>query len=313
MNTEDLSGKPPGGRPAPDADDRQFNVHNGFEVELGAASHQGHVREKNEDHYLVMSFGRSLNNLLTNLDEEVLKPSYTSTGYGMLVADGIGGMAAGEVASRWALAKLVELLVETPDWIMRLERTEDVTIILQRMTQRFLKIDETLKEKARWDTTLRGMGTTLTVACTLGNDLVIGHVGDSRAYLLRHGTLKQLTTDHTLAQSLIDAGIAARDDPAPRSMRHVLTAALGSLGKRIEPQVQHLKVLQGDQLLLCTDGLTEMVEDKILAEALFEAKSAQTACETLIDLALSGGGVDNITVVIHRFGSSSSAHELKFA
>src|SRR4026209_1903639 len=94
-----------------------------FDVEFGAASHQGHVREKNEDHYLVMSFGRTLNNLLTNLDEEVLEPSYTSTGYGMLVADGIGGMAAGEVASRWALTKLVELLVETPDWILGLERT----------------------------------------------------------------------------------------------------------------------------------------------------------------------------------------------
>jgi len=313
MNTEEPSGKPAGGRPASDAD-RQGEVRKAFKVELGAATHQGHVREKNEDHYLVMSFGRSLNNLLTNLDEEVLEPNYTSTGYGMLVADGIGGMAAGEVASRWALTKLVELLVETPDWIMRLDQTEDVTIILQRMTQRFLKIDETLKEKARWDATLRGMGTTLTVACTLGNDLVIGHVGDSRAYLLRDGTLKQLTTDHTLAQSLIDAGIAARDDPAPRSMRHVLTAALGSLGKRIEPQVQHLKVFQGDQLLLCTDGLTEMVEDKILAEALFEAESAQAACETLINLALSEGGVDNITVVIHRFGSSSSGtSELKSA
>jgi len=202
--------------------------------------------------------------------------------------------------------------VETPDWIMRLDSTEDVTIILQRMTQRFLKIDETLKEKGRWDASLRGMGTTLTVACTLGNDLVIGHVGDSRAYLLRDGTLKQLTTDHTLAQSLIDAGIAARDDPAPRSMRHVLTAALGALGKRVEPQVQHLKVLQGDQLLLCTDGLTEMVDDKLLAQALFEAESAQAACETLIDLALAGGGVDNVTVVIHRFGfCSSSPNELK--
>lgn len=307
MNTQDPSERPGAGRPASDADDRRGEVQKAFEVQLGAASHQGHVREKNEDHYLVMSFGRSLNNLLTNLDEGVLEPNYSSTGYGMLVADGIGGMAAGEVASHWALTKLVELLVETPDWIMRLERTEDVTIILQRMTQRFLKIDETLKEKARWDATLRGMGTTLTVACTLGNDLIIGHVGDSRAYLLRDGRLQQLTTDHTLAQSLIDAGIAARDDPASRSMRHVLTAALGSLGKRIEPQVQHLKVRQGDQLLLCTDGLTEMVEDKILAEALFEATSAQTACENLVDLALSGGGIDNITVVIHRFGSWSSA------
>jgi len=295
MNTEDP--------PTSDSDDRQDQFPTVFHVDHGAASHQGHVRDNNEDHYLVMRFGRSLNNLMTNLDESVLEPSYASTGYAMLVADGIGGMPAGEVASRWALARLVELLVETPDWIMRLERPDDITEVLQRLTQRLLKIDETLKEKANWDVSMRGMGTTLTIACTLGSDLIIGHVGDSRAYLLRGNTLKQLTTDHTLAQTLIDAGIAERDDPAPRSMRHVLTAALGSLSGRIEPQIQHLKVLQGDQLLLCTDGLTEMVEDKTLAQALSEAESAQAACENLIDLAIAAGGVDNVTAVVHRFGS----------
>jgi len=281
-------------------------VRTAFAVDLGAAWHQGYVRETNEDHYLVMQFGRSLNNLITNLDQRLLQASHVSTGYGMFVADGIGGMAAGEVASSWALAKLVELLVETPDWIMRLERTEDVTIVLQRVTQRFLTIDETLKEKAKWDASLRGMGTTLTVACTLGSDLILGHVGDSRAYLLRGTTLTQLTTDHTLAQTLIDAGIAAREDPAPRSMRHVLTAALGSLGERVEPQVQHLKLRQGDQLLLCTDGLTEMVEDITVARTLCEAKTAQAACENLVDLSLVAGGADNVTVVVHRFGSSST-------
>jgi protein phosphatase len=282
-------------------------VRTAFEVDLGAATHQGHVRENNEDHYLVMEFGRSLNNLKTNLDKQVLEPSYASTGYGMFVADGIGSLAGGEVASRWALSKLVELLVETPDWIMKLERREDLTTVLQRVTQRFLEIDETLKENAKWDVSLRGMGTTLTVAFTLGSDLVIGHVGDSRAYLLRGGRLRQLTIDHTLGQSLIDAGIATRDDPAPRSMRHVLTAALGSLGNRIEPQVQHLQVRPGDQLLLCSDGLTEMVEDETVAKALDEAKSAQVACDNLVDLALSAGGIDNITVVTHRFGALPSS------
>ena len=93
------------------------------------------------------------------------------------------------------------------------------------------------------------MGTTLTVAGTLGSDLVIGHIGDSRAYLLRGNTFKQLTTDHTLAQALIDAGVANSDDPAPRSMRHVLTAAIGSLDERIEPQVQRFRLYGGDQLL----------------------------------------------------------------
>ena len=190
---------------------------------------------------------------------------------------------------------------------MGLERTENISAVLQRITDRFLQIDEALKEKAKWDITLRGSGTTLTVACTLGANLVIGHVGDSRAYLLRDTQLTQLTTDHTLSQSLIDAGIADRDDPAPRSMRHVLTAALGSLGKPIEPQVLHLKVYPGDQLLLCTDGLTKMLEDKAIARVMGETNSALRACEMLIDLTLAEGGFDNVTVAIQRFGPPSPA------
>jgi protein phosphatase len=145
------------------------------------------------------------------------------------------------------------------------------------------------------------MGTTLTVAATIGSEVVLGHVGDSRAYLLRGDTFRQLTTDHTLAQALIDAGVASSDDPASRSMRHVLTAAIGSLDERIEPQVQRLNLLPGDQLLLCTDGLTEMVTDELIAGVLHESKSVDGACQTLIDLALSGGGSDNVTVALARF------------
>lgn len=272
-----------------------------LEVDLGAASHQGHVRENNEDSYLVIRFGRSLENLLTNVEDEFLKKNYVANGYGMLVADGMGGMAGGEVASRLVLSKLIELLVDTSDWVLSLQREQDVLTVLERMTDRFLQLDETVRTEAAADQTLRGMGTTLTVAGAVGNDLIVGHVGDSRAYLLRGDGLKQLTTDHTLAQALIDAGVANRDDPASRSMRHVLTAAVGSLGEQVDPQVQRFKLQPGDQLLLCTDGLTETVEDDTIAEVLREAESAQSACQSLIDLALAGGGVDNVTVVVTRF------------
>jgi len=269
-----------------------------LEIDLGAASHQGHVRENNEDSYLVIRFGRSLENLLTNVDDEFLKQNYSSRGYGMLVADGMGGMAGGEVASRLVLSKLIELLVDTSDWVLALQREHDVMTVLERMTDRFLQLDETVRNEAASDQTLQGMGTTLTVAGVLGSDLIVGHVGDSRAYLLREGNLKQLTTDHTLAQALIDAGVANRDDPASRSMRHVLTAAVGSLGEQVDPQVQRFKLQPGDQLLLCTDGLTETVEDETITQVLRDAESAQSACQSLVDLALAGGGVDNITVVV---------------
>lgn len=272
-------------------------------VDLGALSHTGHVRENNEDSYLVLRFGRSLENLLTNLEDDLLEQSYTITGYGMLVADGMGGMAGGEIASRLALSKLVELVVDTSDWVLSLKQQRDVTTVLERMTDRFLQIDSAVRREADHDYTLQGMGTTLTVAAVLGSNLLIGHVGDSRAYLLRGSNLKQLTTDHTLAQALIDAGVADPDDPASRSMRHVLTAAVGSLGQEVDPQVQRFKLERGDQLLLCTDGLTETVADSTIAHVLQEAASVQSACRTLVDLALAGGGNDNITVVGAKFGS----------
>lgn len=275
-------------------------------VDLAALSHQGHVRENNEDSYLVLRFGRSLENLITNLDDELLEESYTITGYGMLVADGMGGIAGGEIASRLALSKLVELVVDTSDWVLSLERQRDISTVLERMTERFWQIDSAVRSEADHDYTLQGMGTTLTVAAALGSNLIIGHVGDSRAYLLRGSLLKQLTTDHTLAQALIDAGVADADDPASRSMRHVLTAAVGSLGQEVDPQVQRFKLEHGDQLLLCTDGLTETVEDSTIAHVLHEAESSQSACQALVDLALAGGGSDNVTVVIARFASQES-------
>jgi protein phosphatase len=219
----------------------------------------------------------------------------------------MGGMAAGEVASRMAIWKLIELLVDTSDWTLALKRNKDVETVFQRMIQRFYEIDRTLREEAKSDDTLYGMGTTLTVAGTLGNDLVLGHVGDSRAYLSRGTTFRQLTRDHTLAQALIDAGVANSDDPAPRSMRHVLTAAIGSLDERVVPQVQRFRLFPEDQLLLCTDGLTEMVDDDLIASVLREAKTAQAACDDLVDLALGAGGSDNITVVLARFTRNTSA------
>ena len=275
-----------------------------LDVDFGAVSHQGFVRESNQDSFLVMRFGRSLENLMTNLDGDLFEQDYVMSGYGLLVADGMGGMAGGDVASRLALSKLIELIIDTSDWTLALQRQKDVTTVLERMSERFLQIDAVLRREADHDHSLHGMGTTLTVAGALGNNLILGHVGDSRAYLLHEDQLTQLTTDHTLAQALIDAGVAHPDDPASRSMRHVLTAAIGSLGEQVDPQVQRFKLRSGDKLLLCTDGLTEMVDDETIAQVLHEAKSAQDTCQDLIDLSLSSGGTDNVTVVLAHFRSA---------
>jgi protein phosphatase len=112
-----------------------------------------------------------------------------------------------------------------------------------------------------------------------------------------------LTRDHTVAQELIDAGLSGAD-PAARSMRHVLTAALGVLGTRTKPEVKRIQLRPHDQILLCTDGLTAMVDDTTIASALRDGASASSACEELVSLSLAAGGRDNVTVVVARFGGS---------
>lgn len=270
-------------------------------VEIAGATHRGHVRSNNEDHFLAVRFQRSLTTFCTDLEEHHREQNFEEIGYGLMVADGVGGMAAGDVASRFALGKLVDLVAGTPHWIMRFNQREDEINVRQQITQRFRQVDEALREEAKQDSSLMGMGTTLTVAISLGATLLIGHVGGSRAYVMRGQTLYQITDDHTLAQALVDAGITTPDDAAKEPLRHVLTAALGASARPVEPQVRSFRLSHNDQILLCTSGLTEMVAAETIAAVLRESSSVQSACNSLIDLALSAGSADNITVVLARY------------
>jgi protein phosphatase len=272
-----------------------------IKVDIAGATHCGYARENNEDHYLAVKFQRSLETVCTNIEENNLEPVFDEIGYGLLVADGMGGLEAGEVASQLALCKLVELVVNNPDWIMRFNQPRDETIVMQRITQRFRQVDEALRDVAHHERWMSGMGTTLTLAISLGSTLLIGHVGDSRAYVMRGNTLHQLTKDHTLAQALLDAGITNHDDLTTRTLRHVLTAALGATDELSDPQVLRFKLSHNDQVLLCTDGLTEAIAPEMIASILSEADSSQAACNSLIDLALSEGAVDNVTMVLARY------------
>ena len=270
-------------------------------IEIAGATHVGLVRKNNEDHYLALRAHRSLETLCTNLEENNIDQSFDEIGYGLLVADGMGGMAAGEVASRMALCKLVELIVNAPDWVMRFNQRADETIVLQRITQRFRQVNEALKEESDQNSSMAGMGTTLTVALSFGATLLIGHIGDSRAYVMRGDKLHQMTSDDTLDQALINAGLAEPDTDATKAVRHVLTAALGAATDRPDPQVISFKLSHNDQVLLCTDGLTEMVSSETIASVLSKETSSQDACQSLIEHALKGGGKDNVTVLLARY------------
>jgi len=287
-------------QPSPDACAQPDKISSSMiQVEIAARSHSGNGRPGNEDHYLVLRIERSLETVLTNLPEAVLPRRVDETAYGMLVADGLGMMPAGEMASALALRKLVELVVKTPDWIMRMNRRK-AAVVKRRMTERFRQIDEALRQRAEKNLRLEGMSTTLTVACSLAADLFLGHIGDSRAYMLRDDGLHQLTRDHTVAQALIDAGIGEAENLIVRGMRRVLTATLGSARPQVDPQVQHLQLRHGDQLLLCTSGLTESVDAETIRSTLRGASSAEEACRVLVEIALRNGD-DNVTVVLARY------------
>ena len=269
-------------------------------VEIGALSHVGRVRATNQDHFLVARFDRQMSALLTNLPAGYIPERYADAGYGLLVADGMGGQAGGEVASRTAISALVDLALRTPDWIMRIDE-DSAREVLARMDQRIHQVEQTLVDMARNDATLSGMGTTMTLACSMGADLFIAHLGDSRAYLLRQGRLHRLTRDHTIAQELADAGAISPESVDSHPMRHVLTHVIGTKGEKAQAELGMLRLIDHDEVLLCSDGLTEMVTDEAIAGALQKRGSAAGACNALIDMALDAGGRDNVTVVLARY------------
>jgi protein phosphatase len=270
------------------------------EVQLAALSDAGKVRPNNEDHYLVAGAERSLRTILTNLETGSIPDQFVETAYGMLVADGMGGAARGEVASEMAIHLIVEMFLRTPDWIMSLEEPV-VKEVLDRMDKRFRQVEAAMVAETQINRDLRGMGTTLTLACSLGANMVLAHIGDSRVYLLRDRRIHRLTRTHTVAQELADAGAIAVDAVDSHPMRHVLTRVIGTSGEKVQPQLSHLKIEDGDQVLLCTDGLTDEVSDAEIANILMAAGNPEAACRSLVDQALELGGRDNVTVVLARY------------
>jgi protein phosphatase len=269
-------------------------------VDLAALSHQGLVRTNNEDHYLVVRAGRALETLYSNLPADAAPARSEETGYGLIVADGMGGAAAGEVASRTAIRTWLSLVLRTPDWILSAGDL-DTERVAERMAERYRRVHTVLRDRGLDDPGLRGMGTTMTLALSLGPNLLIGHLGDSRAYLFRPGVLLQLTRDHTVVQALVEAGRLTPTEAATHPFRHVLTRSLGSGPDRVEADFHRAWLADGDQLLLCTDGLTDMVDNAAIAAVLGGAATAEEACQALVALALKNGGKDNVTVVLARY------------
>jgi PPM family protein phosphatase len=277
----------------------------GVSFDFAALTDRGKVRTKNEDHFLVSQISRRQQTLSTNVPVEQLPAQAGEDGYMMVVADGMGGMAAGDVASRLAISAGIEIFHRSPKWGFKINKKE-ARELFERISEHLRKIDETLTERSESDHRLFGMGTTLTVAYSVGVDLFIVHLGDSRAYLFRDGKLRQLTKDHTVAQAMADAGYIAPEEVRHHRKRHVLTNFLGGHHGKVKGDVRWLRLRDDDQLLLCSDGLTDMVDDQSIVRILQTLDPPVDVAQALLDQALGRGGLDNITIVIARYGIPSS-------
>jgi protein phosphatase len=221
-------------------------------------------------------------------------------GYVTVVADGMGGHAGGEVASRTAIIVFFHLLFDTPDWVLKVDE-RSAQKILDRVVTRYRSLHSVLAERAAVDPSLKGMGTTMTLTYSIGFDLFLAHAGDSRAYLCRDGLLRQLTRDHTQVQLLVDSGLLTREAAATHRLRNVLTNVLGGGTAMSDVDVHRAALAAGDSVLLCTDGLYDVLKDDEIASILAAAESAESACRSLIALALERGAPDNVTVAVSRY------------
>ncbi|GAB3844486.1 hypothetical protein GCM10029963_21240 [Micromonospora andamanensis] len=203
------------------------------------------------------------------------------------VADGMGGMAAGDLASAIAIGAVAPLDVETPEDVLVAALQNGIRLATERIRQAVAE-----------DPQRQGMGTTLTALlfARTGSCLALAHVGDSRAYLFRDGVLKQITRDDTFVQMLVDQGLITPDQAGSHPRRAVVTQALQ--GDDVSPTYATMVPRAGDRWLLCSDGLSNVVRADALAEVLASQPERDACGRRLIDLALQAGGPDNITVVI---------------
>jgi len=269
-------------------------------ADVSGLTHPGRVRANNEDHFLITKATRRLETMQGSLPAGDIPERADEINYVMVVADGMGGHAAGEVASRLAISALVGLALQIPDWIFWAD-DDHIPEIERRTREAIQQVGSMLIKRGREEDALRGMGSTLTAARSFGRDLLVVHVGDSRAYLFRAGRLERLTRDHTYAQLLVDAGELSPDEANLSRYRHVLTNALGGSEEEVHVDMDLFPLEDGDRLMLCSDGLTDGVDDDAIAAALGAAQPSADVAQKLLQCALDAGGRDNITVIVATF------------
>lgn len=238
-------------------------------MQYAAKTHVGLVRQLNEDAYAIV-------------------PHQELFGVAV-VADGMGGHLAGEVASALAVEAVVKHISE--------HTSQDITDPNELLVGAIKEANTAVHQRALSQQGLSGMGTTLMVSLLDAQQIYLGHIGDSRAYLLQAGELRQVTDDHTLVNELYKNGQITWEEALHHPQRNIVTRAVGT-DERVQADLLRLEWSEGDLFLLCSDGLTNMVEDRLISDILRSDLSLAAKVDALLDKAILAGGHDNITVVL---------------
>ncbi len=263
-----------------------------IQMEVFAKTDLGRTRDHNEDRFLVADLTRAE----ASLQPRVRDHEVGERGSLLVVADGMGGAAAGELASQMAADTIYDQMLKM--WSAEPERTGQRFAF--RLKEAVEMANSHIHAYAKAHPEVRGMGTTTTAVGVFGDHVFLTQVGDSRAYLIRNGTAYQLTKDQSLMQRLVEAGELTEEEAAQSERRNIILQALGPDAK-VKVDLTHQQLRQGDVLVLCSDGLSGQVRKEEIAEIAGGASDLQAACDRLIALANGRGGPDNITVVLARF------------
>ncbi|MFO8071613.1 MAG: Stp1/IreP family PP2C-type Ser/Thr phosphatase [Polyangia bacterium] len=265
------------------------------EVNVFGRTDVGLVRDHNEDNFLIADLTRGNR----SIKPEVRTHTVGDRGSLFVVCDGMGGAAAGEVASRIGVDTICEMMQVS-------EPPADDRELARRLEGAIREAGTRIYTAARLNRGQRGMGTTATAAVLVGDRLVIGQVGDSRAYVIRGGEMVQVTKDQSLVQQLIDANQLTEEEAKNFERSNIILQALGT-NEEVHVDVTSVELKRGDTLVMCSDGLSGLVEPEPIRDAVLENEDPMEACRRLTEMACEKGGDDNITVVVARFGGEGLA------
>ncbi len=262
------------------------------QVSVAGRTDVGRTREHNEDTYLVadLSTGKVCD------ASETQRCDIGPRGSVFMVADGMGGAAAGELASALAAETIHQHMMKT--WATESDTSRERFAF--RVREAVEEANRQIHEHAKANPDVRGMGTTVTAAGVYGSDLYLAQIGDSRAYMVRRGVASQLTKDQSLTQRLVDAGEMTEEQAEKSERKNIILQALGP-DPNVRVDLTYEELRRGDVLILCSDGLSGQVKREEFAEYAGRITDLAELCSALIDLANSRGGPDNITVVAARF------------